>query len=103
MRTPAIAERRHATGVRVTGARMSRSVDWYGELAAHVAVGAERAARGGTHEPTWGVERELAAHVAVGAERAAGGSTNEPSWGVERGTGGSRRGGCRTGRARRHA
>jgi hypothetical protein len=51
MRTPAIAERRHATGVRVTGARMSRSVDWYGELAAHVAVGAERAARGGTHEP----------------------------------------------------
>jgi hypothetical protein len=33
------------------GARMSRVGEWNGELAAHVAVGAERAARGGTHEP----------------------------------------------------
>ena len=57
---------------------MSRLGEWNGELAAHVAVGAERAAGGGTNEPTWGLERELAAHVAMGVERAARGGTHEP-------------------------
>jgi len=57
---------------------MSRVGEWNGELAAHVAMGVERAARGGTHEPTWGLERELAAHVAMGVERAARGGTHEP-------------------------
>lgn len=52
MRTRAIAEGRNATGVRVTGARMSPGGGyWNGERAVHVAMGAERAAGGGTHEP----------------------------------------------------